>query len=148
MTPRSRASFVGLSLEHTTADMARAIMEGVTYSLLDSVELFRRLGVEAEEVLCFAEGAKSTLWRQIIAEVFGVPVHWHRFSDYAATGAARTGARAIGMRLPARELDATWIDTRRPHGNLAERYGRGYKTFKHLYRQLSPLFDELVSARE
>ena len=69
--PDARGCFVGLTLAHTRGHLIRAIMEGVTYSMRDSLEIIEGLGVPVEQIRASGGGSRSPLWRQIQADVFG-----------------------------------------------------------------------------
>ena len=70
----ARGAFSGLNVAHTRGHLTRAILEGVTFALRDSLELMRKLGVDATEVVAVGGGARSEAWRQMQADVLGVPV--------------------------------------------------------------------------
>jgi xylulokinase len=93
----ARAMFVGLSLRHTKAHMARAVMEGVAFGLRDSLELIRELGVDVGEIVLAGGGAKSLLWRQIQADVFGQGVCTLSVTDAAPFGAALLAGVGTGI---------------------------------------------------
>ena len=84
----ARGMFVGLSLRHTKAHMVRAVMEGVAFGLRDSLELVRKLDVDVNEIVLVGGGAKSSLWRQIQADVFGQTTCTLSVADAAPFGAA------------------------------------------------------------
>jgi xylulokinase len=148
MNPNAQGSLVGLTLYHTTAHIVRAIMEGVVYSLCDSVEIFQEHGVRPANTLCYAGGSRSSVWRQIIADVFGIPVIWGRFSDYSALGAALCAAAAVGEKVEARNGDgSSGEDVRRPDPMRVAMYRKRHETFKRLYARLEPLFDEIADYR-
>ena len=71
LDPRARAAFVGLTASHTRGHAARAVMEGVAFSLRDSFEIFRELGASMESVRLGGGGAQGALWRQIQADATG-----------------------------------------------------------------------------
>ena len=84
----ARAALVGLTASHTRAHIVRAILEGVAFSLKDSFTLFAELGVPVRRIRLGGGGARSTLWRQIQADVYGHPVEILEAEDGAAYGAA------------------------------------------------------------
>jgi xylulokinase len=73
LDPKARGAFFGLTSRHTLAHMTRAVMEGVVYSLRDSIEIMHELGVPVEEVRATGGGARSPLWRRLQADVYGAP---------------------------------------------------------------------------
>jgi xylulokinase len=86
--PNARAAFVGLSVPHTRAHLIRAILEGVAFSLKDSLTVFRELKIPVERTRVGGGGARSRLWRQIQADVYGAPVEMVEAEEGAAFGAA------------------------------------------------------------
>jgi xylulokinase len=97
MNPNLRGSFTGLSLRHTWRHMARAVMEGVVFSLFDGLELMRELGAEFDQVIASGGGAKHPLWLQLQADVFGLPVRTTRTPEAAAFGAALLAGADTGV---------------------------------------------------
>lgn len=87
LDPRARGMFFGLSLEHGAAEMARAVMEGVTFALEQSFSILREAGVKPTRMLSMGGGAKSSVWPQIQADMFNMPVMAASGGD-ACTGAA------------------------------------------------------------
>lgn len=94
--PLARAAFVGLTARHTRAHLTRAVMEGVTFGLRDSLELVRGLGVSPSEIRASGGGASSGLWRQMLADVFGVRIVTTNAVHGAAFGAAVLAAVGAG----------------------------------------------------
>ena len=88
MDPNLRGSFTGLSLRHTWQHMARAVMEGVVFSLFDGLELMRDLGAKFDQVIASGGGTKHPLWLQLQADVFSLPVRTSQTPEAAAFGAA------------------------------------------------------------
>ena len=88
LDPNARAALVGLTASHTRAHIIRAILEGVAFSLRDSFEIFREMNVPVESIRLGGGGARSKLWRQIQADVYGHPVDIVQAEEGAAYGAA------------------------------------------------------------
>jgi xylulokinase len=143
MDSNARGCFIGLTLSHTPAHMARAIMEGVAYSLVESTEIFREIGLPVDEVSCYAGGSKSRIWRQILADVLGVPVRWRQFADYSALGAAVVGARGLGVVIPEEDIHGRAEQALLPVPGNARIYRSRLSTFKKIYRQLRDIFREI-----
>jgi sugar (pentulose or hexulose) kinase len=74
MDPEARGVFFGLSLHHKAANLVRAVMEGVAYSLRESLDIFHELGIKTGRIIASGGGARSHLWRRILSDVFGEPV--------------------------------------------------------------------------
>ncbi len=88
LDPMARAAFVGLTASHTRAHCVRAVMEGVAFSLRDTLTLFGELGIPVESIRLGGGGARGPLWRQIQADVYGQPVELLAAEEGGAFGAA------------------------------------------------------------
>jgi xylulokinase len=88
LDPRARAALVGLAASHTRAHVVRAILEGVAFSLRDTLTIFEEMGVPVETIRLGGGGARSRLWRQIQADVYGRAVEILAAEEGAAYGAA------------------------------------------------------------
>lgn len=95
--PDVRAALVGLSAAHTRADVARAVLEGVAFSLRDSFGIFDELAVPVSRVRVGGGGARSPLWREIQAAVYGRPVETVAAEEGAAYGAALLAGVGVGV---------------------------------------------------
>ena len=88
LDPQARGAFLGLTTRHGIPHMTRAVMEGVIFSLRDSLEIMRELDVPIEQVRATGGGARSTLWRQLQADIYGLPIHRTTADEGPAHGAA------------------------------------------------------------
>ena len=116
----------------------RAVMEGVTYALRDSLELMRRLGIDATESVAVGGGARSVFWRQMQADVLGVPVVTVGPSGGAPYGAAVLAAVGSGDYGSVKEACQAWIrpvDRIDPRSETAGAYGLAYERYRNLYRE-------------
>jgi xylulokinase len=95
LDPNVRASFVGLSIEHRLPHLARAVMEGVAFSLQDGIRVLEEAGVPITGVRLGGGGARSSLWRQIQADAFARPVEITVAEEGAAFGAALLAAVSV-----------------------------------------------------
>ena len=96
LDPNARAAFVGLTASHTRGHLVRAVLEGVAFSLLDSIEIFRELQLPIDKIRLGGGGAKSGLWRQIQADVYGQAVELLEAEEGAAFGAAILAGVGVG----------------------------------------------------
>jgi xylulokinase len=96
LDPHARAALVGLTASHTRAHVVRAILEGVAFSLRDTFEIFKEMRVPVETVRLGGGGARSALWRQIQADVYGHVVETVEAEEGAAYGAALLAGVGIG----------------------------------------------------
>jgi xylulokinase len=88
LDPAARGILVGLTASHTRDHVIRAIMEGVAFSLRDTFTIFKEIDVPAETIRLGGGGARSKLWRQIQADIYGQPVETVEAEEGAAYGAA------------------------------------------------------------
>lgn len=96
LDPHARAALVGLTANHTRAYVVRAILEGVAFSLRDTFEIFKEMKVPVSEIKLGGGGARSNLWRQIQADVYGRPVKTVEAEEGAAYGAALLAGVGVG----------------------------------------------------
>ena len=125
--------------------MVRAVMEGVVFSLRDSLELMRGLNADAEEAVAVGGGARSLFWRQMQADVLGVPVVTVGPSGGAPYGAAILAATGSGAFATVPEACIEWInplDRLEPNGKLHDAYQNAYGRYVKLYPRLKDHFAE------
>ncbi len=135
----ARAAFVGLTASHTRGHMARAVMEGVAFSLRDSFEIFRDLGAPMDSIRLGGGGAKSPLWRQIQADVYGQAVETIEVEEGAAFGAAILAGVGVGAWKSVDEACEKAIrvaERTEPDPSSVEMLDRNYEAFKQLYSAL------------
>ena len=143
----ARGVFVGLHSGHERGHMVRAVLEGVTFALRDSLELMRGLGVGATESVAVGGGARSAIWRQMQADVLGVPVVTVGPSGGAPYGAAILAAVGAGCFTTVEEACQAWIrplDRISPRSGIADAYGEAYERYRGLYPRLKDHFAEFA----
>ena len=141
----ARGVFAGMHAGHERGHMVRAVLEGVMFALRDSLELMRRLRVDAEEAVAVGGGARSATWRQMQADVLGVPVVTVGPSGGAPYGAAVLAAAGSGRFASVEEACRAWIrplDRIEPGPWATEAYGRAYERYRTLYPRLKRHFAE------
>ena len=141
--PFAKGAFVGLSLRHTRAHMARAVLEGVAYALRDSFEILHEMGVSTEQVRASGGGARSTVWRQIQADVNKAPLVLINIDEGPAYGAALLASVGTGMYGSVEEAcDATIrvVDTCEPDAARAAAYDPWFAEYQAAYQALAPGF--------
>ncbi len=143
MNANAKGSFIGLMLLHNQAHMIRSIMEGVAYSLCDSLDIFHELNLPIRELLCYAGGSKSLLWRQILADVFNFPIQWKDSSEKSALGAAIAGAIAVGKNYSIVNNFKKGTTTNIPKPGNVKIYQERRNIFKNIYEQLKSVFDDI-----
>jgi xylulokinase len=97
MNPYAKGVFFGLSYHHTRGHLARAVMEGVTFALKQALDISLELGGQVEAVIASGGGAESVVWRQIMADVFGLPLYQSHHTEQAAIGAALVAGVGTGV---------------------------------------------------
>jgi xylulokinase len=148
--PDARGAFVGLSLVHTRAHMTRAVLEGVAFGLRDSLELMKALGLDVRTVRAQGGGARSPLWRQILADVLGAEVAVPEAADGAALGAALLAGVGAGVWKSVEEAAATASGVTgsiSPSANAAV-YDEYYPRYRALYPALAPEFAALARLQD
>ncbi len=149
LDPDCRGVFFGLSAIHTKYDMLRAVMEGVTYSQRDSVEILRGMGVELQEMLACGGGGSSPLWRQMLADVYNCPVKTVKSKEGPALGAAILAGVGAGLYPSVQEACDAMIQTNEPQEPISEnvpRYDAFYQVYRSLYPALKENFKQLAAA--
>lgn len=149
--PDARACFVGLTLAHGRGHMIRAIMEGVTYAMRDSLAIIRDLGVPVRQIRASGGGSRSALWRQIQADVFGQKVATLNAEEGAAYGVALLAAVGAGAFKNIQEACAATIRVvaQTPSQRRATAYyDRGFAEYQQLYRSLEKDFHRIAALDE
>ncbi len=137
LDPDCRGVFFGLSAMHTRQHMLRAVMEGVTFSQRDSVEVLRQMGVDINEMLACGGGGSSPLWRQMLADVYGCPVKTVVSKEGPALGVAILAGTGTGVYSSVQEGCRAVIKTNPPQNPIKEN-STEYEKFYEIYRQLYP----------
>jgi xylulokinase len=142
----SRGAIVGLTFATTHADIAKAVLEGLTFELRANVDLLKEAGIEIEELHAVGGGARSDLWLQLKADICGVPLRVPRVMEAACLGAALLAGVGAGVY---EDLDAAVDRTvhleRRvePASEAVEAYDEVYQIYQQLYPTLIPLQRQL-----
>lgn len=142
----AKGVFFGLSTLHKKRDMIRAVMEGVTYSLRDCMEIIKEMGVEVSEVRASGGGGKSKLWKQMQADIFGTPMTTINSSEGPALGVALLAGVGTGVYSNVAQACDTAIKVKniqQPDMALHEKYSKLYSLYGQLYRSLKNDFKDL-----
>ncbi len=139
----ARGGWIGLTARHTRADLIRSLLEGVSYSQKDCLDIIEGMGVPLSSVRVSGGGARSALWRQILADIFGkrvVTLETQEGSAYGAALLALVGTGAYGSvaevcRAAIRET----ASVNHRDGN-ARIYAEGHRTYQSLYPALKNFF--------
>ncbi len=146
--PDARGCFVGLTLAHGRGHMLRAIMEGVTYSMRDSLAIFDGLGVPVRQIRASGGGSRSPFWRQIQADVFGRKVVTINTEEGAAYGVALLAAVGAGEFKNVREACAATIRVVKetaPDRKARKYYDRAFPIYQQLYPSLKDDFKRIAA---
>jgi len=149
--PFARGVFFGLGARHDKPALARAVMEGVTYGLRDSLEIIRGMGVEVQQIRASGGGAKSALWRQMQADVFGSPVVTTDKDEGPAFGVALLAAVGTGAYASVEEAcDATIrvVSEVEPNPANSAVYNEYYPIYRQLYLDLKARFEQTARTVE
>ena len=139
LDPLARGAFVGLTSRHGIGHMARAVMEGITYSLRDGIDIMRALQVPITDVRATGGGGKSAFWRQMQADVFQAPVSTLAAEEGPAYGAALLAGVGTGHFADVNDAVARCVrvvTTTQPDVTQAAVYDRVYPIYRRLYTQL------------
>ena len=141
--PEARAVFIGMSMDTTRADMTQAVLEGVAFALRDSLEVAKSLGIELKSTKICGGGAKSPLWKKIVANVLNQRVEVPESEEGPSMGGAMLAAVACGEYASVEEIAAKVVkvvETVEPEAELVAKYEERYQQFKRIYPACKPLF--------
>lgn len=144
--PKARAIFTGMTMDTTREDMTQAVLEGVAFGLRDSLEVARSLGIKIERTKICGGGAKSPLWKKIIANVMNLKVDIIESEEGPGYGGAILAAVGCGEFVSVEEAAKKLvkvIDTVEPEPELAAKYEERYQQFKKIYPAMKELFQEM-----
>jgi xylulokinase len=140
----ARGVFYGLTLAHTRAHMTRAILEGSAFGLRDILEAMKNAGLDVRRLTIVGGGAKGPLWRQIKADVTGLPVRVPESVETTATGAAILAAVGSGLYAGVAEAAEAFVafrpDEHEPDPELRGAYDDAYRRYREVYFALKPVF--------
>ena len=144
----ARGVFFGISGKHEQGHFARSVMEGVGFALRDSLELVKEKGVEIEEIRAIGGGAKSPIWRQILADIFGQEISLLNIEEGPAFGAALIAGVGVGVYNSFEEAASELISVRKkiePDSQNHQLYNEYYKLYRGLYPKIKDDYRKLSS---
>ena len=143
----ARGTFTGLTMDTTHADMTQAVLEGVAFAIRDSFEVAKSLGIDIPRSNICGGGAKSPLWRRILANVLGIPLDMVATEQGPGYGGAIL-AMVAGGKFPtvqaACDVLVTVASTTEPDPELTALYNERYSQFKQIYPAMKSLFPKLM----
>ncbi len=143
--PKARGTFIGMTMDTTRADMTQAVLEGVAFGLRDSLEVARSLGVQIERTKICGGGAKSPLWKRIIANVMNLKVDVIESEEGPGYGGAILAAVGCGEYESVEEAAGKLVKvtgTVEPEAELVAKYEEKYQEFRKIYPAVKGLFQE------
>ena len=141
--PDARAMFIGMSMDTTRADMTQAVLEGVAFGIRDSFEVARSLGIKIEKTKICGGGAKSPLWKKIMANVLGITVEVIESEEGPGYGGAILAAVGCGEYSSVEEAAdklVKVVGTVEPDADLTAKYEEKYRQFKKIYPTVKCLY--------
>ena len=142
----ARGCFIGMSMDTARSDLVQAVLEGVAFALRDSFEVARSLGISIDRSRLCGGGAKSPLWRTILADVLNVPLDIPQTEEGPGYGAAMLAMVGTGAYDSVRACADTLCHVREtvmPDPAIAARYEAQYRKFKQIYPTMKNLFQEI-----
>ncbi|MBQ9323763.1 MAG: xylulokinase [Clostridia bacterium] len=143
----ARGTFVGLSMDSARADMVQAVLEGVAFALRDSLEVARSLGFSIDRSKLCGGGARSSLWRKILANVLNLPLdipQTEQGPGYGAAMLAIVGTGAYESVQTCADALCHVRETVSPDPEIAARYEAQYRKFQKIYPAMKDLFQEII----
>lgn len=141
--PSARAAFIGMTMDTTREAMTQAVLEGVAFGLRDSLEVARSLGIQIERTKICGGGAKSPLWKKIIANVMNLKVDVIESEEGPGYGAAILAAVGCGIYPDVQNaVDklVRVVETVEPEPELVDKYEKQYQKFRAYYPALKGIF--------
>ena len=142
--PLVRAGFLGMSMDTSREDMVQAVLEGVAFGLRDSLEIARAQGINVKASNICGGGAKSPLWRRIIASVMNLTLEIQENDEGPALGGAILAAVGCGIYKDVKEASEKIIHVvsrTEPENELVEKYEKQYEKYRKLYPMLKNFYD-------
>ena len=142
----ARGTFIGLTMDSGRADMVQAVLEGVAFAIRDSFEVAKSLGIHIERSMLCGGGAKSPLWRKIMANVLDIPLDIPQTEEGPGYGAAMLAMVGCGVYTDVKKCAEALVRTTEtiyPEREIAERYERAYRKFRKIYPAVRELFREI-----
>jgi xylulokinase len=139
MDPLARGGFIGLSAYHEQGHLARAVMEGVAFALRQALEISLELGGQIDSVVAAGGGLESDVWRQILADVIGLPLQKNLHTEQAAVGAALLAGVGIGVYSSFGQASGQVVQ----YGKVTEPSRERQALYNTLYEEFAALYPRL-----
>ena len=145
--PNARATFTGITMDTTREDMTQAVLEGVAFATRDMYEVAKSIGVAPKRTMICGGGAKSPLWRRMIANILNVEVDVPSCEEGPGMGGAMLAMVACGAYKSVEDAAAAIVKvdkTEKPDPELVAKYEARYQQFKNIYPALADTFDKII----
>ncbi len=142
--PDARATFTGITMDTTREDLTQAVLEGVAFATRDMYEVAKSIGVAPKRTMICGGGAKSPLWRKMIANILNIEVDVPECEEGPGMGGAMLAMVACGAYESVEAAAAAIVKvskTEKPDPELVKKYEERYQQFKTIYPALKPVFD-------
>ncbi len=139
----ARSAFVGMSMDSTRADMTQAVLEGVSFAIRDCFESARKQNINITSSMLCGGGAKSPLWRKMLANILNIPLSIPQTEQGPSYGAAMLAAVSTGQFANVRECADSWVkikETVVPDAAIVKKYELKYQHWRQLYPALKNHF--------
>jgi xylulokinase len=143
LDPAARGGWIGMTARHTRADLIRSVLEGVSFSQKDCLDIIETMGVPVRSARLSGGGARSAFWRQMLADVFGKPVvtlETQEGSAYGAAILALVGTGVFDSVTEACHAVVREVETVCPRPHESQLYARGHEVYTSLYPTLKPIY--------
>lgn len=143
----ARGTFTGLTMDTTRSDLTQAVLEGVAFAIRDSVEVAKSLGIEIKTSMICGGGAKSPLWKKIMANVLNIELTSPASEQGPGMGGAMLSMVACGAYASVQEACdklVTIASSVKPDPEIAARYEARYRQYRKIYPALKPVFPEIL----
>ncbi len=145
--PMARGTFIGMTMDTTRQDMTQAVLEGVAFALRDSIEVARSQGIVINSSKICGGGAKSPLWKKMIANICNLELEIIETEEGPGLGGAMLAAVACGQFASVEEVAAQWVkvvEVIQPEPELVDKYNNRYEKFAKIYPACKDLFQSIV----
>ena len=147
--PSARGTFTGLTMDSSRADITQAVLEGVSFAVRDMYEFAKRTGISLASTMICGGGAKSPLWRKMIANILNMRVDVPVSEEGPGMGAAMLAMVACGEYKTVNEAAQAIVkvaSSEEPDPELVRKYEARYQQFRTIYPAMREVFD-VISAQ-
>ena len=144
----ARGVFIGMTMDTKRADLTQAVLEGVAFAIRDMLSVASSLGLDIRRSMLCGGGARSPLWREILANVLGIELDIPVSEQGPGMGGAMLAMTACGEYASVRECCAALVRVKErvlPTPELTEKYARRYEAFRRIYPALRDVFRDMAA---